>query len=349
MATTSNPVAAGSPPAAVGASTPLWRRRIGGPITDLIVRRTGLGILTLFFVSILVYLATTVLPGNAATAALGNQATPARLHALERQLHLNRPLISRYVSWLGDVVQGNPGTSLSSHDAVGPTVATALGHSAILVVIAGVLSSVIGIGLGVLAAAKRDSWLDHVMSVVVLFLVALPEFVIAITLTIIFSTVVWHLLPAVSFLSPGASVLGEPKLLVLPVATLVLVTVPYLFRIVRGTMVEALQSDFVEMAELKGVSRRRILFVHALPTVFAPIAQVIALNLLYLAGGIVVVEYVFNFPGVGQLLVESISGRDIPTVQWIVLLLATFYIAVNIVADVIALAVTPRRRLPRRA
>jgi peptide/nickel transport system permease protein len=343
MATTSNPAAF------VGPRPRLWRRRIGSPVVDLLVRRTVLGIITLFFVSILVYLATTVLPGNAATAALGQQATPARLHALEEQLHLNQPLISRYLTWLGGIIHGNPGISLASHQAVAPTVATALGHSIVLVVIAGILSSVIGITFGVLAAAKRDSWIDHFTSVVALFLVALPEFVIAITLIILFSTVVWHLFPAVSFLPPGASVLSDPKLLVLPVATLILVTVPYLFRIVRGTMVEALQSDFVEMAELKGVTRRRILFFHALPTVFAPIAQVIALNLLYLAGGIVVVEYVFNFPGIGQLLVQSISGRDIPTIQWIVLLLAAFYIAVNIVADAVALAVTPRRRLPRRA
>ncbi len=238
---------------------------------------------------------------------------------------------------------------LVSGQPVGPVVATALGHSAILVVIAGVLSSVIGITLGVLAAAKRDSRLDHVMSVVALFFVALPEFVIAITLTILFSTLVWHIFPAVSFIPREVSVLQDPKILVLPVATLVLVTVPYLFRIVRGTMVEALQSEFVEMAVLKGVNGRRVLFVHALPTVLAPIAQVIALNLLYLAGGIVVVEYVFNYPGIGQLLIQSINARDITTVQWIVLLLATFYIVVNIIADVVALAVTPRRRLPRRA
>jgi peptide/nickel transport system permease protein len=343
MATTTKSAALMTPKPA------LWRRRIGSPVVDLIVRRILLGIITLFFVSILVFLATIILPGNAATAALGNQSTPERLHALERQLHLNQPVIHRYVTWLGDILSGNPGTSLASHTAVGPTVATALGHSVILVVIAGVLSSAIGIGLGVLAAARRDSRLDHFMSVVALFLVALPEFVIAIILVMIFSTVVWHVLPAVSFIAPGSSALSDPKLLVLPVVTLILVTVPYLFRIVRGTMVEALQSDFVEMAELKGVSRRRILFVHALPTVFAPIAQVIALNLLYLAGGIVVVEYVYNYPGVGQLLVTAISDRDITTIQWIVLLLATFYIAVNIVADAIALAVTPRRRLPRRA
>jgi peptide/nickel transport system permease protein len=323
--------------------------RFENPVIDLIVRRLALGVVTLLLVSILVYFATTVLPGNAATAALGSQATPARIQALEHQLHLDQPLTTRFVTWLGDLVQGNPGTSLATQKPVGPTVRDALENSLTLVILAGLISTFLGISLGVLAAAKRDSMLDHSISVVALFLVALPEFVVGIVLIILFSTVVWHVLPAVSFLSEGASSLADPTLLVLPVATLVLVTVPYLFRIVRGTMIEALQSEYVEMAELSGVSRRRVLLVHALPTVLPPIVQVVALNLLYLAGGIVVVEYVFNYPGVGQLLVSSISARDIPTIQWIVMLLAAFYVLVTIVADAIALAVTPRRRLPRRA
>jgi peptide/nickel transport system permease protein len=325
------------------------RARLRHPVADLIVRRLALGVVTLLLVSVLVYLATTVLPGNAATAALGNQATPQRVHALEQELHLNDSLTSRYVHWLGHIVRGDPGVSLASRRPVGPAVATALGHSLTLVVIAGLLSCLLGVVLGVVAAAKAGSLLDHSLSVVALFLVALPEFVVAIVLILLFSTTVWTVLPAVSYLAPGASSLADPRLLVLPVATLVLVTVPYLFRIVRGTMIEALQSEFVEMAELKGVSRRRILFVHALPTVLPPIVQVMALNLLYLAGGIVVVEYVFNYPGLGQLLVQSITARDITSIQWIVMLLAAFYILVNILADAIALAVTPRRRLPRRA
>lgn len=330
----------------------LRRRRpfkLRNPVADLVLRRLALGVLTLLLVSILVYLATTVLPGNAATAALGTQATPARVQALEEQLHLNDPLVTRYVGWLGDLLHGDPGTSLSSNQPVAPLVATAITNSLTLVILAGIISSVLGIGLGVLAAARRDSALDHSLSVGALFLVALPEFVIAIVLVLLFSTVVWHVLPAVSFIPEGASSWSDPTLLVLPVATLVLVTVPYLFRIVRGTMVEALQSEYVEMAELKGVSRRRVLFVHALPTVLPPIVQVVALNLLYLAGGIVLVEAVFSYPGVGQLLVQSITARDIPTIQWIMMLLATFYIVVNILADAVALAVTPRRRLPRRA
>jgi peptide/nickel transport system permease protein len=197
------------------------------------------------------------------------------------------------------------------------------------------------------AAAQRDRWVDHALSLVALTLAALPEFVVAITLIIIFSTVVTHLLPAVSIVPPGVSPLDHPNLLVLPVATLVLVTIPYTFRMARGAMAEALQSDYVEMATLKGVPRRRVLFVHALLNATASTIQVIGLNLLYLAGGIVVVEYVFNYPGLGQGLVSAVSDRDIPVVQFIVLLLAGFYVFVNIASDVLALAVTPRRRLPR--
>jgi peptide/nickel transport system permease protein len=333
---------------------PSWRLGLtrwlaSQPITDMIVRRLAMGVVTLWLVSLLVYFATTVLPGNAATSALGMQATPERVRALEHELHLDQPLVARYLSWLGGILRGDPGQSLASRQPVDTVVSAALGHSLSLVIIAGVLSSMLGIGLGILAAAKRDSALDHALSVGGLTLVALPEFVVGIILIILFSTVVWPILPAVSYLPQGASSLSEPTLLVLPVATLVLVTAPYLFRIVRGTMIEALQSEYVEMAELKGVSRGRILIVHALPTVLPPIVQVLALNLLYLAGGIVVVEYVFNYPGLGQLLVQSVTARDISTIQWIVLLLAALYIVINILADALALAVTPRRRLPRRS
>lgn len=323
--------------------------RAAHPVADMVVRRLLTGVVTLWLVSLLVYFATTILPGNAATSALGIQATPERVRALEHELRLDQPMLSRYISWLGAVVRGDPGLSLASGQSVESIVLPALGHSMTLVIIAGVLSSLLGTALGVLAAAKRDSAWDHSMSVGALLLVALPEFVVGIILIILFSTVVWPVLPGVSFLPQGASSLADPALLVLPVATLVIVTVPYLFRIVRGTMIEALQSEYVEMAVLKGVRPVRVLLMHALPTVLAPVVQVLALNLLYLAGGIVVVEYVFNYPGLGQLLVQSVTARDITTIQWIVLLLAGFYILINILADAVALAVTPRRRLPRRA
>jgi peptide/nickel transport system permease protein len=332
---------------AVPASVTAPKARASHPIRDLIFRRTGLGILTLVLVSILVFLATQVLPGNAAYAVLQNTATPARIRALEAQLHLNAPITEQYWRWITGVLQGNLGTSLASGQSVSSLIGPRIANSAVLVVIAGLISTVFGVVLGVWSAAQRDRWPDHALSAVALTLAALPEFVVAITLIIIFSTVVFHVLPSVSNIPPGTSPLDHPNLLILPVATMVLVTVPYTFRMARGATAEALESDYVEMARLKGVPRRRVLFVHALLNATAATIQVVGLNLLYLAGGIVVIEYVFNYPGLGQGLVEAVSDRDIPVVQFIVLLLAGFYVFVNIASDVLALAVTPRRRLPR--
>jgi len=155
------------------------------------------------------------------------------------------------------------------------------------------------------------------------------------------------LLPAVSLLPPGTYAWSEPKLLILPVATLVIVIVPYIFRMMRAAMIEALESDYVEMARLKGVPEWQIVLGHALPNSIAPTIQVIGLNFLYLAGGVVVVEFVFNFPGIGQGLVFAVQNRDIPVIQFIVLVLAAFYVLMNIVTDVIALLATPRRRIAR--
>lgn len=314
------------------------------PLAALALRRVGYGLVTLWVVSALVFLATEALPGNAARAVLGRTATPARLRALERQLGLDRSLPSQYLHWLGGLLSGHLGTSLASRTPVGSLVAGRLVNSAALVVLAGVLSSVIGIALGAYAAHRRDTLVDRVLSVVALAVTSLPEFVVGLTLVIFLSTVFFHLLPGVSQIPAGTTAWSQPRLLVLPVLTLVLVTVPYVFRMMRSSMIEALNSDYVEMANLKGLSTTRVLFVHAAPNALAPTIQAISLNLLYLAGGVVVVENVFNFPGVGQALVDAIDDRDIPVVQFIVLVLSAFYVAVNIVSDLLALLVTPRRR-----
>jgi peptide/nickel transport system permease protein len=325
-------------------------RRVAGrgrPVVGMVVRRVVLGVVTLVLVSVLVFVATEVLPGNAATAVLQNTATPARLRALEAQLHLNESVPAQYWHWVSGLVRGHAGSSLANGESVGSLVAPRVLNSVVLIALAGVFSSLIGVGLGVVAAARRDRWLDHVVSVGALIVTALPEFVVAIALVIVFSTVLLHVLPAVSVFAPGSPPWDHLSELVLPLATLVLVTTPYVFRMTRGAMIEALESEYVEMAELKGVARRRVLVVHALRNAIAPTIQVIGLNLLYLAGGIVVVEYVFNYQGVGQALVAAVSDRDIPVIQLIVVLLAGFYVFVNIVSDVLALVVTPRRRRPR--
>lgn len=317
------------------------------PVFRLVVVRLLIGVLTLWLVSVVIFAATQALPGNAAYAVLGRSATPARLHAYEVQLHLNRPVIDQYGSWIGGVLHGRFGTSLANGESVSALIGPRLVNSAVLVALSGVISVLVAVILGILTAAKRDTWFDHTASALALAVIALPEFVVAIALVILFAVLVLHALPAVSQIPPGGYPWQYPNELILPVATLVIVIGPYAFRITRGAMIDALESDHVEMARLKGLSSRRVLFVHAFPSAIPPVIQVVGLSLLYLAGGIVVVEYVFNYPGVGAALVDAVSNRDIPTIQFLVLALATFYVVVNIGTDVIALLASPRRRAPQ--
>jgi peptide/nickel transport system permease protein len=317
------------------------------PIAHMVRRRLAVGVLTLFLVSVVVFFATEVLPGNAAYAILGRTASPVRVHALEAQLHLNRGIFDQYWVWISGLFTGNLGHSLVNGQPVWSFVEPRIVNSAVLVFVAGAVGAIVGVAVGAIAALRKDGWFDHVVSVIVLAVTSLPEFVVAIGLIILLSTVVWHILPAVSLLAPGTYAWNAPELLVLPTLTLVIVIVPYILRMMRAAMVEALESDYVEMARLKGVPEWRIVLMHALPNAIAPTIQVIGLNFLYLAGGIVIVESVFNFPGIGQGLVNAVSTRDIPVIQFIVVVLAAFYVVVNIVTDVIALMATPRRRIAR--
>lgn len=197
---------------------------------------------------------------------------------------------------------------------------------------------------GLIAAFRKDTRTDNAMTVTALGLAAAPEFVVAIGLIALFSTVVFHWLPPVSMVPPGSSILARPKILVLPVLTLSILVFPYIFRMIRASMIEVLDSDYIEMARLKGLSSWRLILVHALPNAMGPALQVIALTFAYLAGGVVVVEYVFGFPGIGQGLINAVSTRDIPTIQLTVLMLAAFYVSVNLIADVITVLITPKLR-----
>ncbi len=316
-------------------------------ISWLVAQRTVAGVLTLLLVSVVIFAATQALPGSVAKVMLGQTATPARIRALTLQLHLNRSVESQYWSWFTGILSGHFGQSYANRESVWQVVSPRILNSAALVFISGFVGTVVGVVFGAIAALRKDTTFDHTTSVVALAVTAMPEFVIGTVLVILFATGVLHILPAVSLIPPGTYPWQNSKLLVLPVATLVIVIVPYIFRMMRAATVEALESDYVEMAILKGVPRRRLLVRHALPNAVAPTIQVIGLNYLYLAGGIVVVENVFAFPGIGQGLVSAVSVHDVPVVQFIVLFLAAFYIVVNILSDVIALLASPRRRLPR--
>jgi peptide/nickel transport system permease protein len=317
------------------------------PIGKLLVQRGAIGIVTLFVVSVVVFLATEVLPGNAAFAVLGHAATPAAVHALEVQLHLDRSIFDQYWSWISGVLSGHPGISLANRLPVWGQVSPRLINSAVLVVLAGAIGSILGIAIGAIAALRKDGIFDHISAVLTLAVTSLPEFVVAVALIFLFSTVVFDVLPAVSLLQPGTYAWTQPRLLILPVATLVIMIVPYIQRMTRAAMVEALESDYVEMSRLEGLKEWRVTLIHALPNAIAPTIQVIGLSFVYLAGGIVIVEQVFNFPGIGQGLVNAVENRDIPTIQLIVVILAAFYVFMNIFTDVIAMLASPRRLLGR--
>jgi peptide/nickel transport system permease protein len=326
---------------------PERRLRDGHPILRLVGSRTAFALLTLLAVSVIVFVATMVLPGNAAKAILGQTATPARVRALQLQLNINHSVWYQYWAWITGIIRGHFGISYAARVPAWQLVGPRLLNSAVLVALSGIIGSVIGVGLGALAAVRRDGRLDQVLSIVSLAVTSLPEFVVGIVLVIVFATTVMHVLPAVSLIPAGSSAWQNPKVLVLPTATLVIVIVPYILRMTRAATIDALESDYFENARLKGLRGRRLLLVHALPNAIPPVVQVIGLNLLYLAGGIVVVETLFAFPGIGQGLVNAVNDRDVPVIQLSVLILAAFYVFVNIASDVASLLASPRRRLPR--
>jgi peptide/nickel transport system permease protein len=328
-------------------STPVVKTRGAHPIRSLVVARVPTGVVSIFIISIIVYAATLVLPGDAATAILGQQATPERLTALRAQLHLDQSPVTGYLHWLTSAVHGDFGTSLTQRLPVWDLIAPRLVNSAVLLTLAAAISTVLGVLLGMWAAARRDSWIDHSLSVLALVASSLPEFVIAVFVVMVFAVTVFTWFPGVSLLPGGELIWDEPAKLVLPVLALVIVVTPYVFRMFRASLIEALSSEYVEVATLKGASTPRLLFGHALPNALAPTIQVVGLNLLYLAGGIALVETVFQFPGVGLALVAAITDRDVPAIQFLVVLLSAGYVVLNILTDVAVLLVTPRKRLSR--
>ncbi|HXY17314.1 MAG TPA: ABC transporter permease [Gaiellaceae bacterium] len=313
-------------------------------ITGFVLRRSLLGLLTLFLVSIVVFAATQALPGDAARAILGRTATPDSLAALRKQLHLGEPMLQQYVHWLGRFLRGDLGNSLAANEPVTTLLGTRIENSAVLVFLSALISTPLAIVLGAVSARRRDRPFDHAASITMLTLAALPEFVVGLGLVVLFGTTVFKILPAVSLIAPNEAPWTHPKDLILPTLTLVIAVCPYTARIMRASMVEVLESDYVEMARLKGLAEQRVVWRHAVPNAIAPTIQVTALNLAYLAGGIVVVEYVFGYAGVGSALVDAVHNRDVPVVQALALMIAAIYIVLNVVADVAAILVSPRLR-----
>jgi peptide/nickel transport system permease protein len=308
------------------------------------LRRVLLGMLVLVLVSVLVFVATQAL-GDPARAILGRQATPASLKALQQQLHLDRPLVSQYFGWLGGLLHGDAGMSYAAQEPVSTLISDRIVNSAFLVFCSGIISIPLAIAIGAYAALRRDRRFDSISSVITLFFAAMPEFVTGLWLVVIFATTVFPgTLPSITLIAPGTRPWDDMTGMVLPTATLVLAVVPYVARIVRASMIEVLESDYVEMARLKGLSERTVLMRHALPNALGPTFQVIAINLAYLAGGVIVVEAIFNYAGIGGAVRDGVVNHDIPVVQALGMLIAAFYVVLNLLADIATIIVTPRLR-----
>lgn len=314
------------------------------PILKFVLRRALLGVVIMVVISILVFLATQALPGDAAVAKLGRSGTPEALAAFRKQYGLGQGVFQQYFTWLGNFVSGHLGISLTTSAPVGTLIDQRIGNSLVLLFVGGVIGIPISVLLGVYAARRRDGVFDHSSGVVLLALAALPEFVIGIVLTLLLATQVFNVLPAASLLDAQQSIWSQMKLVLLPALTLAVTIIPYIARITRASMIEALESDYVVMARLKGLSERRVLFRYAFPNASGPTFQAIALVLAYMIGGVVVVETVFQFPGIGLALVQAIQSRDLPVIQALVLLITLVYLVVSIGADVLTTMMAPRLR-----
>ena len=318
--------------------------RASGGLLLFILRRVLYGLLVLLLVSVVVFVATQAL-GDPAKAILGRDAADANaLAAKRRELHIHGSLLSQYWTWLSHLVRGDAGTSYAN---VGRSVTSLLSdrlqNSAFFVAIAGIISIPISILIGSYAALKRDKTFDTASSLLTLLLAALPEFVLGVVLVVVFSTTVFSgFLPAIA--TPGKHPWNDLKAMILPVATLVLAVTPYVARIMRASMVEVLESEYVEMARLKGMPERLVMRRHALPNALGPTFQVIAINLAYLAGGVIVVEYIFNINGIGGGLRDAVFNHDVPVVQALAMLIAAVYVVLNLLADIATIIVTPRLR-----
>ncbi|HET6476813.1 MAG TPA: ABC transporter permease [Thermoleophilia bacterium] len=315
------------------------------PLLKLILIRVGLGILTLFLVSVVVFAATQALPGDTARAILGKEAANVdRYEALREQLGLNEPIAQQYLGWLGGVVTGDLGNSLVQDEPVTELLSRRVQNTAVLVFLAALVSIPLSLLLGSITALRRDSKFDVSVSIGSLSLAALPEFVIGIVLVLLFATQIFNWLPAVSRVDPDVPIYQQLELFILPALTLTLAVAPYITRILRASTIEVLESEYVMMARLKGLPERLVLNRHAVPNALAPALQVTALNLAWLAGGVVVVEYLFAFPGIGSALVDAVANRDMPMVQAICILIAAVYVLANLTADILTILVSPRLR-----
>ncbi len=315
-------------------------------LARMILHRLGLGLATLLVVSAVVFFAVYLLPGDLAEELLGQARTPETVAALRADLGLDRPAPVRYVEWMAGVLRGDFGKSLANGRPISELASGRLFNTLTLAALAALVCMPISLGLGILAALYRERWLDRGINIAALTAISLPEFFIAYIL-IYFFTVKAGWLPSLATVSPDTPWLRRLELSILPILTLTLAVTAHVMRLTRAAIVNVLASPYVEMARIKGVRPRHVVLRHALPNALAPIVNVVVLNIAYLIVGVVVVEVVFTYPGLGQLMVDSVAKRDVPVVQATCLIFATAYILLNLLADILTIVFDPRQLHPR--
>lgn len=312
-------------------------------LLEILGKRLLIGLATLLFVSVLVFVGTEILPGDVAHAILGQGATPELVDQVRERLGLNEPLYVRYFVWLSNFISGDFGTSLANGADIGTEVVRRGRNTLILATCTALIAVPLAIALGLLAATKPGGLTDRVVTSTSLALISFPDFLVAVILVTIFA-VKLRWLPAIASIRPSYDLVDWIRVLILPVTGLTFTILAHMVRMTRSAVLNVLSSPAIEMAILKGVPRRRLLLRHALPNAFGPIVNVIALNLAYLISGVVVIETLFNFPGLGRFMVEAVTNRDVPIVQTCAMIFCMFYIVLNMSADILAIMANPRVR-----
>lgn len=309
----------------------------------MVLTRLGMAVLSLLAVSIIIFWCVEFLPGDAAERILGRNATPESLALLRAKLHLDLSGGQRYLRWLAALLSGDLGTSLVADRPVGGYIASRIANTALLSGLALLLYIPVSIALGVTTALHRGRFMDHAISLVVLVFMCLPEFVIGILLISIFAIkLAW--LPPLALIGQAQGIGQLVQLIALPTVTIVAAMSAYAVRMMRESLIEVLDSSYVLMARLKGLPRWRVLLFHALPNALGPAINVTALNIAWMIGGVVVVESVFEFPGIGRLMVDSIGNKDVPVILAISMVMTAAYILINLVADILVILLNPKLR-----
>jgi len=309
----------------------------------LILKRIGAASVTLLLVSVVVFTITGLLPGDAAQELLGQSATPEAVAALRAELGLDQPAHLRYLHWLGSLLTGEPGQSLANNMPVAELIANRLPRTLLLAAITAVIAVPLALTIGILSAMNAGTRLDRALNVTTLSMVAVPEFLVATVAVLIFA-VKLNWLSALSYARPDAS-LGEfLRAYAMPVMTLCFVITAQMARMTRAAVIDQLNQSYVEMAVLKGARPTRVVLRHALPNAVGPIANAMALSLSYLLGGVIIVEVIFNYPGVASLMVDAVTNRDMPLLQACAMIFCFAYLVLVLLADIAAIVSNPRLR-----